>query len=116
MLPQTSKAILKYKSDGTDSGAKGMIALLMGTATDHSVTSKITLEEGYSKGSNKGSGDNDKYFNKTVMGIMGLGDVSNFNIIPGTISGYNVTGNTISIMQDSSTLIQKQLLSTVGTS
>ena len=113
MLPQTSKAILKYKSNGTDAGAKGMIALLMGTATDHSVTSKITLEEGYSKGTGSGSSGSDKYFNHVFRVAMGLGREENFVINSGTTNALSVLGNSIPIMQSSSEMLQKDLLSDV---
>ena len=113
MLPQTSKAILKYKSNGTDSGAKGMIALLMGTATDHSVTSKITLEEGYSKGTGSVSAGGDKYFNHVFRAAMGLGREENFVINSGTTNALSVLGTSIPIMNSSSEMLQKDLLSDV---
>jgi hypothetical protein len=50
------------------------------------------------------------------MGIMGLGQENKFNIVPGTTNGYTVTGNTIPIMKDSSTVIQNNLLSSVENS
>ena len=116
MLPNTAKTLLKYKSDGTDEGAKGMITLLAGTAADHSVKYNIDLEGGYSKNSGSSSSDNDKIYNQTIMGIMGLGQENKFNIVPGTTNGYIVTGNTIPIMKDSSSVIQNNLLSSVENS
>jgi hypothetical protein len=76
-LPKTSKALLKYKSNGTDDGAKGMIAMLMGATVDHSTKTGIKLEEGYSHGSgsksSSSSGGGDKYFNHVLRATMGLG-------------------------------------------
>lgn len=115
MLPQASKALLKYKSNGTEKGAKGMIAVLMGAATDHSVKMGITLEGGYSKNSSNNSGDND-YFNHVVRAAMGMGSNEWFNIIPGTTNGFRVLGTTIPIMDSSSSIIQKDLLSEVKSS
>lgn len=115
MLPQASKALLKYKSNGTEKGAKGMIAILMGAATDHSVKMGITLEEGYSKNSDSNSSDND-YFNHVVRAAMGMGSNEWFNIIPGTTNGFRVLGTTIPIMDSSSSIIQKDLLSEVKSS
>lgn len=115
MLPNTSKTLLKYKSNGTDEGAKGMITLLAGTAASHSVEYDIDLEGGYSKNSGSSS-DNDKIYNQTMMGIMGLGQKNKFTIVPGTTNGYIVTGNTIPIMKDSSSVIQNNLLSSVENS
>lgn len=115
MLPNTSKTLLKYKSNGTDEGAKGMITLLAGTAASHSVEYDIDLEGGYSKNSGSSS-DNDKIYNQTMMGIMGLGQENKFTIVPGTTNGYIVTGNTIPIMKDSSSVIQNNLLSSVENS
>jgi hypothetical protein len=63
MLPNTAKTLLKYKSNGTDEGAKGMITLLAGTAASHSVKYNIDLEGGYSKNSGSSSSDNDKIYN-----------------------------------------------------
>jgi hypothetical protein len=119
MLPQTSKALLKYKSNGTDAGAKGMIAVLMGAAVDHSVKTGITLQEGYSKGgsssSGSGSGD-DKYFNHVIRAAMGLGSNEEFLINPGTSNTFKVLGTTIPIMNSSSEILQKDLLSDVKSS
>lgn len=117
MLPNTAKTLLKYKSNGTDEGAKGMITLLAGTASDHSVKYNIDLEGGYSKNSgSSSSSDNDKIYNQTIMGIMGLGQENEFNIVSGTTNGYTVIGNTIPIMKDSSSVIQNNLLSSVENS
>ena len=120
MLPQTSKALLKYKSNGTDAGAKGMIALLVGTSADHSVKTAITLQEGYSKGDGNNSGssssDDDKYFNHVFRAAMGLGSNEHFSIVPGTTNGFKVLGTTIPIMESSSSIIQKDLLSDVKSS
>lgn len=115
MLPTTSRALLKYKSNGTDSGAKGMIAILMGAATDHSFKSNITLEEGYSKGTGTGSGSDggDKYFNHVFRAAMGLGREENFVINSGTTNALNVLGTSIPIMNSSSEMLQKDLLSDV---
>ena len=119
MLPQTSKALLKYKSNGTATGAKGMIAVLMGATSDHSVKTAITLQEGYSKGSSKssesGSGD-DKYFNHVIRAAMGLGSNEEFVINPGTTNTFRVLGTTIPIMNSSSEILQKDLLSDVKSS
>ena len=120
MLPTASKALLKYKSNGTDNGAKGMIALLAGTASDHSVKSSIKLEEGYSKNSgtkssSSGGGD-DKYFNHILRAAIGLGSNERFTINPGTSNSFSVLGTTIPIMDSSSTMIQKDLLSEVKSS
>lgn len=118
MLPQSSKALLKYKSNGTDTGAKGMIALLAGTAADHSVKTAITLEEGYSKNSetkSSSSGD-DKYFNHVFRAAMGLGHNETFTINPGTSNSFSVLGTTIPIMESSSSIVQKDLLSDVKSS
>lgn len=107
MLPQTSKALLKYKSNGTDAGAKGMLTLLAGTASDHSVIPTITLEEGYSKGSKSSdseSGD-DKYFTHVIRAAMGLGSNEYFNIVPGTTNAFRVLGTTIPIMESSSSIL-----------
>lgn len=119
MLPQSSKALLKYKSNGTDTGAKGMIALLAGTAADHSVKTAITLEEGYSKNSgtkSSSSGGDDKYFNHVFRAAMGLGSTERFTINPGTSNSFSVLGTTIPIMDSSSSIIQKDLLSDVKSS
>lgn len=119
-LPQTSKALLKYKSNGTDAGAKGMVAVLVGTSIDHSVKTSIKLEEGYSKNSgtkssSSGGGD-DKYFNHVIRAAIGLGQVEDFTINPGTSNSFNVKGTTIPIMNSSSEIIQKDLLSDVKSS
>ena len=120
MLPQSSKALLKYKSNGTDAGAKGMIALLASAASDHSIKTAITLEEGYSKGSgsksSSSSGGDDKYFNHVIRAAMGLGSVEDFIINPGTSNFFTVKGTTIPIMNSSSEIIQKDLLSDVKSS
>lgn len=116
MLPQPSKTLLKYKSNGTDRGAKGMIAVLMTAATDHSVTTKINLEEGYSKSSKSSSDGDDKYFNHVIRAAMGLGSVEDFVINPGTSNFFTVKGTTIPIMNSSSEMIQKDLLSDVKSS
>jgi hypothetical protein len=71
MLPQASKTLLKYKSNGTDAGAKGMIAVLAGASADHSVKTGITLAEGYSTKSSSPGGD--EYFNHVVRAAMGIG-------------------------------------------
>ncbi len=114
MLPQTHKALLKYKSNGTDDGAKGMIAILMGTATDHSVSSKISLEGGYSKDSGSGSGD--KYFDHVFRAAMGLGEDKTFVITPGSTNTLKVHGVSIPIMENSTTIMQGNLLSDVAKS
>lgn len=116
MLPQTARTLLKYKSNGTDAGAKGMIALLAGTASDHSVKPSIKLEGGYSKNSGSSSSDGDKYFNHVLRAAMGLGQVEDFTINPGTSNSLNVKGTTIPIMNSSSEIIQKDLLSDVKSS
>lgn len=116
MLPQTARTLLKYKSNGTDAGAKGMIALLAGTASDHSVKPSIKLEEGYSKNSGGSSSDDDKYFNHVFRAAMGLGSNEWFTINPGTSNGFNVLGTTIPIMNSSSEILQKDLLSDVKSS
>lgn len=119
MLPQTSKALLKYKSNGTEAGAKGMIAVLMGTSTDHSVKTGITLQEGYSKsgsGSGSSSEGDDKYFNHVIRAAMGLGSNEEFLINPGTSNTFKVLGTTIPIMNSSSEIMQKDLLSDVKSS
>lgn len=119
-LPKTSKALLKYKSNGTDDGAKGMIAMLMGATVDHSTKTGIKLEEGYSQGSgsksSSSSGGGDKYFNHVLRATMGLGQVEDFTINPGTSNSFNVKGTTIPIMNSSSEIIQKDLLSDVKSS
>ena len=123
MLPHTSKALLKYKSNGTDEGAKGMIALLAGTASDHSVKTGITLQEGYSKNAGKNSDTSsssssggDKYFNPALRAAMGLGYTHKFNITPGTTNVLSVTGISVPIMDSSSQMLQKDLLSDVKSS
>ena len=120
MLPQSSKALLKYKSNGTDSGAKGMIALLASAASDHSIKTAITLEEGYSKGSgsksSSSSGGDDKYFNHVIRAAMGLGSVEDFVMNPGTSNFFSVEGTTIPIMNSSSEILQKDLLADVKSS
>lgn len=117
MLPQASKSLLKYKSNGTDAGAKGMLMLLAGSASDHSVKSTITLQEGYSKGSGtKSSSGDDKYFNHIFRAAMGLGTNETFTINPGTSNSFSVLGTTIPIMDSSSSIIQKDLLSDVKSS
>lgn len=123
MLPHTSKALLKYKSNGTDEGAKGMIALLAGTASDHSVKTGITLQEGYSKNGDKNSNASsssssggDKYFNPALRAAMGLGYPYKFNITPGTANVLSVTGTSVPIMDSSSQMLQKDLLSDVKSS
>lgn len=118
MLPHTSKALLKYKSNGTDEGAKGMIALLAGTASDHSVKTGITLQEGYSKNAGKNSDSSsssggDKFYNPALRAAMGLGYTHKFNITPGTTNVLSVTGTSIPIMDSSSQMLQKDLLSDV---
>ena len=108
MLPAASKALLKYKSNGTDTGAKGMIALLAGTAADHSVKTSIKLEEGYSKNSgtkSSSSGGDDKYFNHVYRAAMGLGSEEWFTVNPGSSNSLNVLGITIPIMDSSSSMI-----------
>lgn len=116
MLPTTSKALLKYKSNGTDSGAKGMIAILMGAATDHSFKPSITLEEGYSKGGGSNSSGDDKYFNHAFRAAIGYGYNEEFVINPGTNNFFKVPGTTVPIMNNSSEIIQTQLLSGVTNS
>lgn len=116
MLPTTSKALLKYKSNGTDSGAKGMIAILMGAATDHSFKPSITLEEGYSKGGGSNSSGDDKYFNHVFRAAMGYGYKEEFVINPGTNNFFKASGITVPIMNSSSEIIQTQLLSGVTNS
>ena len=116
MLPQASKALLKYKSNGTETGAKGMIAVLMGAASDHSVKTSIKLEEGYSKNSSSSSSGSIDYFNHVVRAAIGMGANEWFNIIPGTTNGFRVFGTTIPIMDSSSSIIQKDLLSEVKSS
>lgn len=116
MLPQTARTLLKYKSNGTDAGAKGMIALLAGTASDHSVKPSIKLEGGYSKNSGDSSSDGDKYFNHVLRAAIGLGQVEDFIINPGTSNSLSVKGTTIPIMNSSSEIIQKDLLSDVKSS
>lgn len=113
MLPTPAKALLKYKSNGTDNGAKGMIAILMGTTTDHSVATEITLEDGYSKGTDGDSSGSNKYFNHVFRAAMGLGRDENFVIIPGTTNALSVLGTSIPIMDSSSEMLQKDLLSDV---
>lgn len=113
MLPTTSKALLKYKSNGTESGAKGMIAILMGAATDHSVKPNITLEGGYSKGGGSNSSGDDKYFNHVFRAAIGEGYKEEFIINPGTNSFFKVLGITTPIMNSSSERMQTNLLSDV---
>ena len=108
MLPQTHKALLKYKSNGTDDGAKGMIAVLMGTATDHSVKPTISLEGGYNKGSESGDG---KYFDHTLRAAMGLAEDKIFILTPGSTNALKVHGVSIPIMENSTTIMQGNLLS-----
>lgn len=110
-LSPTSKALLKYKSNGTDSGAKGMIAVLMGAATDHSVKMGITLEGGYSKNTESSSSEEDKYFNHTIRAVMGLGREEDFVINPGTVNKLSVHGNTVPLMVNDQKTIDKNLLS-----
>jgi len=90
-----------------------MIAVLMGTATDHSVSSKISLEGGYNKGSESGD---DKYFDHVFRAAMGLGSEEEFTINPGTTNIFKVIGITIPIMDSSSSMIEKDLLSDVKSS
>lgn len=118
MLPQASKSLLKYKSNGTDAGAKGMLMLLAGSASDHSVKTTITLQEGYSKdsGTKSSSSEGDKYFNHVFRAAMGLGSNEDFIINPGTSNSFKVHGTTIPIMESSSSIIQKDLLSDVKSS
>ena len=111
MLSPTSKALLKYKSNGTDSGAKGMIAVLMGAATDHSVKMGITLEGGYSKNTEPSSFEEDKYFNHAIRAIMGLGREEDFVINPGTANKLSIHGNTVPLMVNDQKTIDKNLLS-----
>lgn len=120
MLPQASKSLLKYKSNGTDEGAKGMLMLLAGAASDHSVKTTITLQEGYSKDSgtksSSSSGSDEKYFNHVFRAAMGLGSNEDFIINPGTSNSFKVHGTTIPIMESSSSILQKDLLSDVKSS
>ena len=113
MLPTTSRALLKYKSNGTDSGAKGMIAILMGAATDHSFKPKITLEGGYSKGGGSNSSGDDKYFNHVFRAAIGEGYKEEFIINPGTNNFLKVQGTTTPIMNSNDEIMQTQVLSDV---
>ena len=114
MLPVSSKALLQYKTNGTDSGAIGMIHTLLQASSDLTLKETIKLENGVShSSSNKKSGDgsDDKYFNHAFRAIMGLGREEDFVINPGTVNKLSVRGNTVPLMVNDQKIIDKNLLS-----
>lgn len=113
MLPASSKALLQYKTNGTDQGAIGMIHTLLQASSDLTLKETIKLENGVShSSSNKKSGDSDdKYFNHAFRAIMGLGREEDFVINPGTVNKLSVRGNTVPLMVNDQKVIDKNLLS-----
>lgn len=114
MLPASSKALLQYKTNGTDQGAIGMIHTLLQASSDLTLKETIKLENGVShSSSNKKSGDgnDDKYFNHAFRAIMGLGREEDFVINPGTVNKLSVRGNTVPLMVNDQKIIDKNLLS-----
>ena len=100
MLPVSSKALLQYKTNGTDSGAIGMIHTLLQASSDLTLKETIKLEGGvsHSSSSNKSNGDDDKYFNHTIRAVMGMGREEDFVINAGTTNKFSVKGNTVPLM------------------
>lgn len=113
MLPASSKALLQYKTNGTDQGAIGMIHSLLQATADHSYKETIKLEGGVShNSSSKKSGENDdKYFNHTIRAVMGMGREEDFVINAGTTNKFSVKGNTVPLMVNDQQVIDKNLLS-----
>lgn len=113
MLPASSKALLQYKTNGTDSGAIGMIHTLLQASSDLTLKETIKLEGGvsHSSSSKKSNGDDDKYFNHTIRAVMGMGREEDFVINAGTTNKFSVKGNTVPLMVNDQKVIDKNLLS-----
>lgn len=108
-LPTSSKALLRYKTNGTDQGAIGMIHSLLQASSDVVLKESIKLENGVNHSSSNNKSDD--YFNHTIRAIMGLGREEDFVINPGTVNSFSVHGNTVPLMYNDQKIIDKSLLS-----
>lgn len=113
-LPSNMKSLILAKTESYD-GALNFITSLVNSKL--SSTRKLEFSpKANSKTGSSSSNGNDKYFNHVFRAAMGLGNVENIIINPGTTNSFRVLGTTIPIMESSSSMLQKDLLSDVKSS
>lgn len=115
-LPSNMQSLLLVKGNGQE-GAFDLINSLINSklSNNHKLSFSPKDKKSGSK-SGSGSGENDKYFNHVFRAAMGLGRTEDFIINPGTTNSFKVLGTTIPIMESSSAMLKKDLLSDVKSS
>ena len=115
-LPSNMQSLLLVKGNG-EKGAFDLITSLVNSKLSNNYKLEFSPKDKKSGSkSGSGSGENDKYFNHVFRAAMGLGRNEDFIINPGTTNSFKVLGTTIPIMESSSAMLKKDLLSDVKSS
>lgn len=113
-LPSNMKSLILAKTESYDEALNFITSLVNSKLSS---TKKLEFSpKAKSKTGSSSSNGNDKYFNHVFRAAMGLGNVENIIINPGTTNSFRVLGTTIPIMESSSSMLQKDLLSDVKSS